>query len=383
MRSFARASRWVIALGLFLSLPAGRAQSGEKAIASRPILYYGLENGEWVTKAVHPDGRSLGTLAKGQLAGWSRRGDRFAYFTKGEATEADLVNVMGPGGQPETIFRARTGESVFAGGWQSIWSPDGERVALLLATAGGEPFTLAIVEVETKKVATTFQLQRSVYTRGDGPMNWPPYNLEWSPDGRKILLAWEQTVILDTQSKAVETVTTKPAMTEWRPGSDGVYYFDMFGPVNLWLKKIGRNDAVNVLDRAQLAGWNMVRPILLHAPLVKLSASGSRLAIAAGAGDEGTSTVLVFDVTATRAGSLGSPAKRLQVDGVVVAMEWGPGEKKLAVLVNSRDDLTIRVLDLEGGAATTLTKVAQRGTDYFSATDLDVVGLVNMISWVP
>lgn len=383
MRSFERVFRWIIALGLVLSWQAGRPESGEKGEASRPILYYGLENGDWVTKAIHPDGRTLGTLAKGQLAGWSRSGDRFAYFTKGEATEANLVNVMRLGGLPETIFRARAGEIVFPDGWQSIWSPDGGRVALLLATAGGKTFTLAVIEVEKKKVAGTFQLQRSVYTRGDVPMSWPPYNLKWSPDGRKILLAWEQTVILDPQSTTVETVTTKPAMAEWLPGSDGVYYFDVFGPTNLWLKKFGRNDAVNVLDRAQLAGWNVVSPVLLHAPLVKLSASGTRLAIAAGAGGEGTSTVLVFDVTAARAGSLGSPAKRLQVDGVVVAMEWGPGAKKLAVLVISENDLTIRALDLEGGAATTLTKVARRGTDYFSATDLDVVGLVNMISWVP
>ena len=382
MRSFARAFRRVTALGLLLSWPAGWAQAGEEAVASRPILYYGLENGEWVTKAIHADGRSLGTLAKGQLAGWSRRGDRFAWFTKDEATGADLVNVMGLGGQPETIFRARAGERVFPGGWQSIWSPDGGRVALLLTTASGETFTLAIVEVEKKKVAKTFELPRSVYTRGHGPMNWPPYDLEWSPDGRKILLAWEQTIVIDTESKAVETIIAKPAMTEWLPGSDGVYYFEAFGPGDLWLRNIGRNDAVKVLDRAQFAGWDMFGSSLLHAPLVKLSASGSRLAIA-GVGGKGTSTILVFDVARTRAGSLGSPAKRLQVDGVVVAMEWDPGERKLAVLVISENDLAIRVLDLAGGAATTLTKVARRGTDYFSTTDLAVVGLANMISWVP
>lgn len=364
------------------SIDGSRDKGGEPAKTSspsipnpsRPILCFGAENRELVIRGFHPDGRSLGTLASGQLAGWSRQGDLFAYLTKDKASQEMVVSVMGLGGQPRTIFRAGPKETVFLDGWQSIWSPDGRRIALLVAKAATETFALTIVEIEKKKVDQWFELPKSAYTRRGQPMNWPPYNLKWSPDGRKVLIAWEQTVVLDVASGAVETIATMPVMAEWMPGSDGVYYFDeVFSIGNLVLKRIGQNEVVKVLDGAQLDSWGMVELVLFHTPILKLSPNGTRLAMQAG------KTVLVFNAEAARAGALRDPPMRLQVEGPIVAIEWGPDEKKLAVLAGLKKGLALGILDLESGMWRTLEEqvVELRGTQ------VDVLGLMNTISWVP
>ena len=337
---------------------------------SRPILYFGLESGELVIRAIHPDGRSVGTLASGRLAGWSRQGDLFAYLAEDKASKEIVVNVMGPGGQPRTLFKAGPKESVYLAGWQSIWSPDGRRIALLVDRAPMETFALVIVEIEKKKVDQWFELPKSAYTQA----NWAPYNLKWSPDGSKVLIAWEQTIVLDVASGAVETIVAKRAMAEWMPGSDGVYYFDeWFSIGNLVFMRIGQKEVVKVLDSSQLDDWGMHELVLFHTPILKLSPNGTRLAMQAG------NTVLVFDVETNRASALRHPPTRLQVEGAIAAIEWGPDEKKLAILAGLKKGLALGVLDLESGAWRTLDEqvVQLRGTQ------VDVLGLMNTISWAP
>jgi WD40 repeat protein len=347
-------------------------------ISPRPILYFSQENREFVIKAVNPDGSALGTIVQGQLAGWSREGDRFVFLATDKANGADVVYVSGLDGRPRTIFRAGPGESVFLDGWQSVWSPDSKRIALLVAQASGETFALAILDVDNKEVTKRFEIPVSAHTRGGGPMNWPPYNLKWSPDGGKILLAWEQTIVFDAEKGMLETIAATPVMAEWTAGSDGVYYFDSsFAGGNLVLKRIGRQGVEKVLSRSRLADWGMVNPVLVHTPLIKLSPDGSRLAMASGDGKSGC-TILTFDVEAKRSGGLGSPVNRLRVEGAVVAMEWGPDPQGLAILAASQDGLTLRVLDLESGMSTTLAEAGQ-----LKGTQIDIVGLINTISWVP
>jgi WD40 repeat protein len=372
-----RAFLGFVALWLLLSWSHGLAQSDGRSVAHSPILYFDVEDRDLVIRAVHPDGSPAGTPAHGQLAGWSAQGDRLAYLTKDNVS----VNLMRLDGQPETIFKANPGETVFLSGWQSIWSPDGKRVALLLARADSVrtgTFSLAIVDIEKREVANRFELPQSAYTRNGMPMNWPPYNLKWSPDGRKILLAWEQALILDVERKILETAIPRPVMAEWA-ASNSVYYFDeLFAVGSLLIKETGQKEAVKVFDRSQLNGWGMVQTLLLHAPLLKLHPSGTRLAMAAGTGRGAKSTVLVFNVHPTRPGALESPAQSLQVDAAILAMEWGPDRKTLALLAGSEEGLTIRVLNLETGTAKTLARLTE-----LKGPDIDLVGLMNTISWAP
>jgi hypothetical protein len=283
---------------------------------------------------------------------------------------------MALGGQPETVFTAEQGEHVFLDGWQSVWSPDGKRLALLILKeqpAGRDPqFMLEIVAVEGKRIEKRFTLPQSAYSRNGGGPNWAPYNLKWSPDGRTLLLAWEQTIVFNVENGAPETILTRPSMAEWLPGNDGVYFFDVFSSQDLFVKRTGQTEPLKVVSAGQFADLGMANTALLHAPLIKLSANRSRLAIAAG------NTVLAIDVPLTQVTDLAKSIKRWQADGVIVGLEWGPSGNEVAVLMVA-DGLTISVLDLVSGRWKILTKVGANPR----GTDIDVVGLVNTLSWVP
>ena len=137
--------------------------------------------------------------------------------------------------------------------------------------------------------------------------------------------------------------------------------------------RIGQKEVVKVLDSSQLDDWGMHELVLFHTPILKLSPNGTRLAMQAG------NTVLVFDVETNRASALRHPPTRLQVEGAIAAIEWGPDEKKLAILAGLKKGLALGVLDLESGAWRTLDEqvVQLRGTQ------VDVLGLMNTISWAP
>lgn len=374
-----RASLVLAVLGFLVSGAAGCARSNENSVARAPILYTDADARELVIRSVYADGSPAGTPVHGQLAGWSPRGDRFAYLTKDNGS----VNLVAMGGQPETIFKPGPGETIYLSGWQSIWRPDGKRIALLLArveSAKSRTFTLAIVDIEKKKVVNRFELPESAYTRNGMSMNWPPYNLKWSPDGSKILLAWEQTLILDVDKTVAEIVTPNPAMAEWAANSS-VYYFDrLFSVGSLCIKEIGQKKEAKVLDRSQLSSWGMIRTVAVHAPILKLYPDGTRLAMTAGSGQGIKSTVLVFNIDPTRPGVLKKPAESVGVEAAVLGMEWGPDKKTLALLVVSEENLTIRLLNLETGTVKILTRLT--GVDPQSDA-IDLVGLVNMISWAP
>lgn len=372
-------------LGCSTSLTGRRSilpQSAEAANAlqaPRPILYCAVEgerpNRTMVIRAIHPDGRSLGTLARGELGGWSRQGDRFAYLVTKETTQTPVVNVMGREGRPETIYETNGVRGVVLAPGQSIWSPDGSMIALLLAD--GETFSLGVVEVATKKVRT-FKLPRSVQPDVEEGHIDPLYvYVKWSPDGRKILLG---SAALDLERNTWEAIADRRVIAEWLPRSEGVYFFELWQRGgDLLLKESGRNGAATVLAGSTLAGWGAVSLASPNsAPLLRLSPSRSRLAIAAWAGPEEATAVLVFDIPADRPGSLAEPARRVQVDGILIAMAWGPDERKLAVLsAGPGGDLMVGVVDLESGAWTSLAKAAHPETVH----EIEALLLRNTISW--
>ena len=363
------------------SMSPHSAEATSTKPAPRPILYFASEGEgqgrELVIRAIHPDGRSLGTLARGYLGGWSRQGDRFAYWMMIEATQTAVVNVMDLGGRPEKVY-GESGEKAFLGAGWKIWSPDGSMIALLLTGDDGRTFALAVVDVAKKKLVSTFKLPRSVKPESEeGPLDLLNVHVKWSPDGRKILVG---SAALDLERNTWETIADRSVIAEWLPGSDGVYFFEVARQVgDLFLKKFGRNGAASVLTRSTLAGWGLAESAPLWAPVLKVSPSKSRLAIAARASpEEARTTVLAFDIAADRPGSLGEPAKRVRVDGILVEMAWGPDERQLAVLsLSPSGDLRVSVVDLDTGVSTSLAKAVH----IEQLTDIDVVGILNTISW--
>ncbi len=387
VRAWARSEwKWATAALLIamvtISAPAIAQSSFSATMLPRPILYIGTqEKKELVIMAIQSDGRSLGTVAEGQLFGWSREGDRFIYGSPSTTSRGEIgsVNVTRLGERPQVVFTPGQEEHVFPLGWQSVWSPEGRRIALLLATA--ETMSLVIVEIDNGKIARRLEFPKSAYTRGDYPANWPPYSVKWSPDGDKILVAWEEALVLNVETGSIDTIVPMPVMAEWSPESDGVYYSNTFSVPDLFYKRIDGGEAVEVLHHSWLGEFGEQPPLFNHTPLLKLSPTGSHLAFETATirGRKAQSTILIFDIQSAHADRPATPAKQLKAEGAIVAMEWNHDETELAVLATSENGLMLRVLNLETGSSKVLTSVLSN----IKGTEIDVVGLMNTISWVP
>src|SRR5882672_2135339 len=114
-------------------LALGRPLARKAELPPRPILYFDMERpeGNLVIKGVHPDGREAGTLSRGKIAGWSPDGVWFAFFSNPD-DGPETLSIKNLQGVVRTVFKSGPEERVFSMGWQSIWAPDGEKIALIL-----------------------------------------------------------------------------------------------------------------------------------------------------------------------------------------------------------------------------------------------------------
>lgn len=239
-----------------------------------------------------------------------------------------------------------------------------------------------IIDVPTASVVARRPLPSEMYERA----NWGPYKFRWSPDGRKILLAWQTTAVVDVDSGSIMVVAPNPVFAEWAPDSNAVYYFDRFprGLGDFFVKKRGSGAPVKLIDKSILmaSGW---KPVLLHGPLLSLSPSGSRLAVAVG------SLIQLYELKADEAPALDRPSGRFPTEGIIAALEWSPDESGIAVLATGAAlgtpqpgavaswGLEVKRLDLAAGqwkTLATLRSVPQ-------GVDIDIVGLINTLSWTP
>src|SRR5262245_33540604 len=156
----------------------GSTSSSTRQLSERPVLYFGMENdGEQnrpVIKGVYADGRDSGILVRGLLGGWSREGTWFAFLTE-DGQQLRLRNLQG---DERTVFTAREQEHIYLSAWQSIWSPDSRRIALLLlegSSATARRYSLVIIDVPTASVVLRYSLPSAVYERA----NWAPYKFRW------------------------------------------------------------------------------------------------------------------------------------------------------------------------------------------------------------
>jgi len=214
--------------------------------------------------------------------------------------------------------------------------------------------------------------------------NWPPYKFRWSPDGRSILLAWESTAVFDVDSGSFLLVTPQPVFAEWTSDSNAVYYFERSrGKIgDFFVMRRGAGAPVKLMDNEILAasGW---QPVLLHGPLLSLSPSASRLAVAVG------SLVQLYDLKAGEAPALDRPSGRFPAEGIITALEWSPDERDIAVLATGAGAgtpgavagwrLEVKLLDLAAGQWKTLARLGSVP----QGADIDVVGLINTLSWTP
>lgn len=297
-------------------VPGAAGPPTKKAeLPPRPILYFdgeNLEGGgrELVIKGVYPDGRQLGTLTRGKIAGWSPDGMWFAFFADGK-DGPDTVNLMNLQGVVKTIFTSGPGERIFSVGWQSIWAPEGKRIALILQHR--DDFSVAVVSVADSHIISRHRLPSTA-------VQGPTYKLRWSPDGRKILLVSGTTLVVDTLAGTVKTIAEKPTPAEWSPGSDAVFYFDGLWKIeDFLLRKLGSGKSLKLMDKGRILASGLGQPVLIHGVLMTLSPSGSKLAIAGGSTKGRNGTVHVYDLTKTGVPTLDKPSARFESKNVIIS----------------------------------------------------------------
>ncbi len=341
-----------------LTVTPPQAASGEGGASSRAILHMDVEESDLVdmvvTKGVYPDGRRLGTVVRATGVTWSPDGTQFAYVVPGGSS----LKVVSRQGEERTLFNAVQFYPIYA--WP-VWSPDGRKIAVIEAgwcEIGSRISALVIIDVANGKISSRhgpYDFWRAGGTEEGPTYLTMPEKIRWSPDGGKVLVSWDKAVVLDIATGRIETISDKPVIAEWAPGSDAIYYFATKGRTEtgaealrgFYVKGLGPGGPTRLMDEGRLAALGMKGAQGPIPGLVALSPMGSKLAVTAGSSDEGVSRVQVYDLLAAEVVALDRPSQSFQAEGVIMALEWAPDEDSLAVLVVDKAGVaTIRALDI-------------------------------------
>ena len=349
-RTFTAITSFLLCVGgLGLAVASRGAQPVPAASAAIwPIVYLTLQGSDEPPriKCVSTDGSQVKLSVPGLGATWSPDGKWIAYVAS--PGELRLTNTSG---ETKKIFTADgTKQSILD---RPMWSPDGGKIAVVVLTnSPGTPYanSLTIIDVNKAKVLGRHSFSGDVIHL---PYHTsPPDKFRWSPDGKKILISWESAVAISVDKGDVETISKGPVIAEWAPDGEAVYYFEIAGahtstPPTLggfYVKHLGQ-PPVTLVDAQGLAaaGFGITGPMY---GVMALSPSGKQLALSL-ASDK--PSLRVYDLKTGEPPVLDKPAKALPVEGAVVALEWAPDERSVAVVElgkGSEADVNIRLFDL-------------------------------------
>ena len=343
------------ATGLLLILVAAGCGPGPKA---RPILYADVEEGDLVTRVVtrvvEPDGRQLDTVVPSIGVTWSPDGTQMAYVTPGgfELRLADLT------GAERTIYNS---PSQWHPMWAwPTWSPDGQKIAVVTigwCEVGSKISSLVVIDAEAGRIDSQFGPYGFWEAHGTeyGPTRFTmPKTLKWSPDGEKILVSWDKVVVLDTTTGKTEYVSDAPAIAEWAPGSDAVFYIEIGNGEDrvtrslgsFYVRRLGDSSPVTLADADGVRAAGLASAVGSIPAIMALSPDGSTLAAAAGP-VEGVGGILVlYKVGDPEALALDRPNLALPSEGPLLALDWSPDGRELVALVVGEEGVALRALDL-------------------------------------
>jgi hypothetical protein len=155
--------------------------------------------------------------------------------------------------------------------------------------------------------------------------------------GRKILVSWENAVVVDVDSGQVETISSTPVIAEWASEGDAVYYFEIENRAvlgNFHVRRLDTGSPVLLMERARLASIGLKSGSMGGGRLA-LSPSASKLAIATGSTKGGVSSLTIYEVKKGETIALDRPIHSFQTQEVLTALEWAPGENSVAVVAVS------------------------------------------------
>jgi Tol biopolymer transport system component len=351
-----------------MALPKQTPQEQQKV--SWPILYLEIEAEEAVIRGVYADGRRVTKPVRssrylGEMLVWSPDGRWLAYVGTDTATGGEAVQVMNLEGDLRTIFTTQA--EIFQ--WP-IWSPNGQQMAVLLRRGPPSVVWVAVADVEESKVLSRYEVPQATTA-----LIWPwEARFRWSPDGQRILVVGETTVVINTLNGDVETIANEPTVAEWSSTGDVVYYFEILSGFGrelggFYLKRLGPTGPIELMDRERVKALGLTcAPLSRTCKNLNLTVSpqGSRLAIWYNQWEweeeAVASVVRIYDLEDGERVALDEPAKIVRTDGVtILALEWAPTDDSFGAAVRAEDvgGIDIKLLDLRTGSWTTLARVAE------------------------
>jgi tetratricopeptide (TPR) repeat protein len=354
--------------------------SAGSAYVQRPLFHFAIIGGtagatQLGVSAVFPDGRQVGTFGSPDTsvmpAVWAPDGKHYAFLSV-DPKLGEGITFANPDGEAHVPVRGVDRLVV----WRIAWAPDSKRAAYLVISLGklgsaGVPM-LAIFDVASQRIVL-HPIPRETLA------NYPsftegPDQLRWSPDGKKVLASWENVIVADAENGNVQTLLNAPAAAEWA-SSNAVYLMRYEGDrfsrklSGLFMRKLEEDQHILLADPARLAalGFNGRG---LNPGLLRLSPSGSRLAIGGGVSGEdpaSSSSALVVLETRPDGLRLDQPVAKLQMD-LTAGLDWSPDERSLAVATigenrtaPARLELVVRIQPVGGDAARTVGTVSLPG----------------------
>lgn len=360
--------------------------------AKLPILYTDIvEQGgskRAVTKAVDAGGQAPTNVADSYGSTWSPDGKTFAYVNAdGTKLVQQSLNAQG-----KTIFSAKSDEKFRR---LPTWSPDGTRIAIISRSPTLDDGKQVIVIQDAQEIA-----RYELPPLGQEHV-WNPNKFRWSPDGKKILLSWDYTIVIHTDTNQIETVSNQRVLAEWAPDSSAVYYFDLvtpglpYGDFGDWnIKKLGGAAPTVLMKQAQVSALGLhtnlsafdVRTTNLqfNRGLLSLSPAGDKLLLVSGL-DTG-SRFSFYAIAPDGTFALDHPEKTIETDSSTGAVEWSPDETQLAVISlggKGEPDAALKVLDLRSATWTLLQPIGIKLPSYRFEEQLSLITTISskILSW--
>lgn len=371
---------------------ASTKASDVPAASGLPILYTDIIQKDGhrtaVTKAVDASGKDLGTVAESFGAAWAPDGKTFAYVNA-DGTELVQGGIGAPG---KTLARAKTDERFRR---LPIWSPDGKRIAVIARNADANDGKEVVV-IENAQEVARYELPPL-----DQEHIWNPNKFRWSPDSKKILLSWDYTIVIHTDTGDTETISDHRVLAEWAPTSDAVYYFELVTPGlpygdlgDFVLKKLGDTSATFLMNGKAVSALGLhtnisafdirVENLQFNRGLMDLSPDGKRFVLVTGLPTG--SRFSFFDLTLRETIALDDPTRTVETDFSTGAVEWSPDKTQVAVIAiggNGAPDVSVRVLDLATDHWSVLALLGIKIPSYRFLEQIDFIGTTSskILSW--